>query len=307
MQRWLHHIFFPHERNNHRSKLLHHSSLLILISVLLLLTFTLRFIHTESPAILGISYSITTNDLLSSTNKARQGKGITPLKINVKLSNAASSKAQDMFSKNYWAHFAPDGTSPWYFIKNSGYSYVFAGENLAKGFTTTNEVVDAWLNSASHRENLLSDKYDEIGFAVAEGKLLGEDTVLIVQIFGTSEDSYLARNNPDTVSNSNNINESENQNLAIGSNPSVRSEIAIKTGSINSTQKVEREVVFDVLAVSSEISLLFLAIILMALIIDFVIIERKKIPRLVGHNIDHILLITIFILFIIFSKKGVIF
>ena len=68
-----------------------------------------------------------------------------------------------MFSKNYWAHFAPDGsTSPWDFIHQSGYNYIFAGENLAKGFTDANSVVAAWMNSPSHRENILSNKYKDV-------------------------------------------------------------------------------------------------------------------------------------------------
>ena len=174
------HLFTPHHTNNFRAKVLHNNSLLILTLFVLVLSGTTYFIKTTQPTVLGISYSITDTELLNDTNQSRQANGQPALSMNSALSDAARRKAADMFQKDYWAHFAPDGTSPWSFIKAAGYGYSYAGENLAKGFVSSQDVVTAWMNSPSHRENLLSPKYKDIGFAVAEGKLQGEETVLVV-------------------------------------------------------------------------------------------------------------------------------
>jgi hypothetical protein len=102
------------------------------------------------------------------------------------LTSAAHAKADNMFDEQYWDHFGPNGETPWQFILASGYSYVYAGENLAKGFTTSEGVHAAWMASASHRENIMNANYKEIGIAVVPGTLLGEDVLLVVQIFGAT-------------------------------------------------------------------------------------------------------------------------
>ena len=101
------------------------------------------------------------------------------------LTKAAALKADDMFSDNYWAHFAPDGTSPWYFYGKVGYSYTWAGENLARDFQTSAGVVAGWMAStAGHKENILNSNFTEVGVAVKNGVLQGEETTLVVQLFG---------------------------------------------------------------------------------------------------------------------------
>ena len=91
-----------------------------------------------------------------------------------------------MFAKNYWAHVSPDGTTPWVFIKSAGYSYVYAGENLARGYNTSQDVVTAWMASPEHKQNMLSSNYQNVGFAIVTGNLTGEDTVLVVEMFGST-------------------------------------------------------------------------------------------------------------------------
>jgi hypothetical protein len=90
-----------------------------------------------------------------------------------------------MAKNGYFAHFAPDGTSPWHWFDEAGYVYTHAGENLAIHFTDSNEVVDAWMNSPKHRENIVNGVYTEIGVGTAKGKFEGYDTVYVVQLFGT--------------------------------------------------------------------------------------------------------------------------
>lgn len=73
-----------------------------------------------------------------------------------------------MIAQDYWAHESPNGTQPWYFFHQSGYEYLRAGENLAYGFKDSSSTVTAWMNSPSHRANLLGD-YQQVGFGVARG------------------------------------------------------------------------------------------------------------------------------------------
>ncbi|HSX40962.1 MAG TPA: CAP domain-containing protein, partial [Candidatus Saccharimonadales bacterium] len=113
MKNLLHHLFVPRESNNYRAKLLHETHILLAIVFLLLGTFFLSSARARYPSVLGISYDVTGQQLLSLTNQKRQASGLSPLTINPQLSQAAAAKASDMFSKNYWAHNAPDGTTPW--------------------------------------------------------------------------------------------------------------------------------------------------------------------------------------------------
>jgi uncharacterized protein YkwD len=79
--------------------------------------------------VLGSSTSLATTSLLQQTNQERQARHEIALDLNPELSKAATAKAQDMVTRNYWAHVAPDGTTPWNFINGAGYVYDEAGEN----------------------------------------------------------------------------------------------------------------------------------------------------------------------------------
>ncbi len=130
------HLLLPHQNNNQRAKILHNSSLFVVFVSLIFLSFSVYFVKLSNPEVLGISYSVSETELLALVNQERSKNNLPPLVIDASLEDAARRKASDMFSKNYWAHFAPDGTTtPWKFIKDSGYNYTVAGENLAKGFT----------------------------------------------------------------------------------------------------------------------------------------------------------------------------
>ncbi|MDP1629757.1 MAG: CAP domain-containing protein, partial [bacterium] len=85
----------------------------------------------------------------------------------------------------YFSHVGPEGAEPWYWIKKAGYDYVYAGENLARGFIDANSVFNAWMKSAGHRANILNSRYTEIGVAVLSGNMAGRETTLIVQMFGS--------------------------------------------------------------------------------------------------------------------------
>src|ERR1035437_634402 len=186
MINFLHHLFLPREANNYRSGLLHHKALLLLILLFVSAGLFTSFIKTNFPSVLGISSNISNQELLILTNQQRQNNNLGSLTDNPELDQAAANKATDMFSKDYWAHNSPDGTTPWVFIKSAGYNYIYAGENLARGFSNTSDVINAWMNSPEHRQNVLSSNYQNVGFAVATGKLSGEDTVLVVEMLGST-------------------------------------------------------------------------------------------------------------------------
>lgn len=118
------------------------------------------------------------------TNEERADENKTPLHRNTTLDAAAKLKAQHMAKNHYFAHFAPDGTSPWHWFDEAGYVYAHAGENLAIHFTDSDEVVEAWMDSPTHRANIVDDKFTEIGVGTAKGTFDGYDTVFVVQLFG---------------------------------------------------------------------------------------------------------------------------
>lgn len=123
--------------------------------------------------------------IVDATNSERATESFDALAVNPVLQGAAQKKADDMASKGYFAHVAPDGTEPWAWFKRVGYAYVYAGENLAVNFADSKDVVDAWMRSPSHRANIMNGHYTEIGIGVAEGEYQGRHTVFVVQFFGS--------------------------------------------------------------------------------------------------------------------------
>lgn len=116
--------------------------------------------------VLGYATDMTISGLLSSTNTQRSANGVGTLTLNSKLNSAAQAKANDMMVNDYWAHTSPSGLTPWYWITQAGYSYQSAGENLAYGFATSADTVTGWMNSPSHRANLLNGSFKEVGFGI---------------------------------------------------------------------------------------------------------------------------------------------
>jgi len=157
-----------------------------LILIILQLAFGITFYG--GPAVTAEEGKILTQAIIEYTNKARESKDLSILTENEKLDEAALAKANDMIQKNYWDHNSPDGKNPWTFIDNTGYTYSYAGENLARGFDNAQGVFEAWMVSPTHRDNILHKSYQDIGVAVASGILEGRTTTVIVQLFATSKE-----------------------------------------------------------------------------------------------------------------------
>ncbi len=288
MKHILRHFFLPHRSNNHRPKLLHSDSILIIAVLFFVATFVLSFVQTSYPQVLGTTINISAQELVVLTNKERQKAGIPPLTYNDKLALAADNKAKDMFANNYWAHISPNGKTPWVLIQSAGYNYTYAGENLARGFTDPDSAMTAWMNSPTHRANILSPNYQDVGFAIEEGTLTGEkDTVLIVEEFGGNTLAPLAKSNgslPVTTV------------LAEGTNNTLQSP------GITATPLIDR------FSFGKNITQLLLMLFIVIFILDLIIIERKQISRLVGHNLDHVFFLAAVLRFILLmGKQGIIF
>jgi uncharacterized protein YkwD len=123
--------------------------------------------------------------LVDYTNDNRRDYDVPELSVNDQLVVAAQMKANDMVENGYFAHYSPDGTSPWHWIQTAGYDYKHAGENLAVNFVHSRDVTDAWMDSPTHKKNMIDARYSEIGIATARGTYKGKDAVFVVQMFAT--------------------------------------------------------------------------------------------------------------------------
>lgn len=123
--------------------------------------------------------------LVSLTNQDRIAASIPELKVNSTLERAAQMKADHMAKLGYFAHNTPDGKTPWYWFKEAGYNYKYAGENLAVNFEDSEEVQTAWKNSRGHFLNIINPKFTEIGIATSTGIYKGREAVFVVQMFGS--------------------------------------------------------------------------------------------------------------------------
>lgn len=180
----------PHGANQYRPHLIRRYGIAaVLIAIIAIQA---GYNLTSTGTILGDEAVVTPTALLVDTNNERSKQQLKPLKIDDRLSQAAFLKAQDMFQKQYWAHNAPDGTTPWQWFGQAGYNYAYAGENLAKNYTTAESAVAAWMASPQHRANIMNDHYTDAGFAVVDGILNGENATLVVALYGAPSSEIAA-------------------------------------------------------------------------------------------------------------------
>jgi uncharacterized protein YkwD len=178
-------VFIPHKGNQYRPHAIRHQGLLVFAAFILLFQGIYNHQATGTFQVLGYATNVNTSDLLSSTNAQRSANGLSGFSVSSKLSQAAQAKANHMIANDYWAHYAPDGTSPWYFIEQAGYSYQRAGENLAFGFSTSSGVITGWMNSPTHRANVLDAGFTQVGFGIANGSdFQGGENTVIVAMYG---------------------------------------------------------------------------------------------------------------------------
>lgn len=150
--------------------------------------------------------AISASRLTEMTNNYRQENGLNPLKINYRLTQAALNKARDLLADQYFAHTSPEGKKFSDWVKEVNYKYFYVGENLAIDFNNENDLFQAWLDSPTHRENIIKPQFQEIGIAAVKGKFKEHPTMVVVQIFGSrvlgAEELPVAAPTPlDTIGN----------------------------------------------------------------------------------------------------------
>lgn len=289
------HWFLPQKSNNHKAKLIQSSSLLVIIMVFLLVQGVSGIVYQKSGKVLGYAANISPSEVERLTNIQRQNNGLSILTDNPVLDAAAMSKGKDMLLKGYWAHVAPDGTQPWAFFIADGYDYKYAGENLARDFSDANSAVNAWMASPTHRENVLSPNYKEIGIGVVEGNLAGSDTTIIVQFFGTKLGDTLPV-----------------QPVAAAATPKATplvTQIPAVTpipvlGENNKTLVASSQVTpFDI---TRYLSIALVGGLVLIVAVDGFIINKRKIFRIAGHVPAHIVFLGVILAIVVLAKVGLI-
>ncbi|HBL52300.1 MAG: hypothetical protein A3D24_00815 [Candidatus Blackburnbacteria bacterium RIFCSPHIGHO2_02_FULL_39_13] len=284
------HFLVPHSSNNHRARIIHPSFVGFAVLFFILFQVSFSFLPQFVPVVLGYVSSITPEEIVDLTNKEREKNGVPTLTMDPQLTQAALSKAADMFARNYWAHNAPDGTEPWKFVVDSEYKYRYAGENLARDFSDSNSVVVAWMNSLSHKDNLLSSRYSDIGVAVVKGELKGIQTTLVVQFFGTKMGiAANAENGPKIITNA-------------AQEASVAGIIGVNSSKINKS----KQLVLSPFLATRKIALIVISLFSIIFISDMILIKHKNIQRISSRSIAHLLFLFMILAALVVSKTGLI-
>ena len=274
----LHKWFLPHRDTHKKAHLLNWEALLIYVLLFVLLQVSFSIIGNIAPGVLGTSSSIQKQKIIELTNIERAKSGLSPVTENQTLSRAAEAKAANMFEENYWAHFAPSGKSPWDFMTRAGYRFAFAGENLAKNFSNSDDVVVAWMNSPSHRENIVNGKYQDIGIAVEDGILSGQQTTLVVQMFGTTNSLALAPTN------------NQKPEVEIATQQPEITRIPV-VASLNTSSEVKTLV--DPFKVSKSVGLSLISLIVILLLVDMIVLRRRGVFRISSHHLAHMAILSV--------------
>jgi uncharacterized protein YkwD len=278
-------FFVPHEKNNHKAFLLQPGFIGLFIAIYLLNQSLIKSLTILHPGVLGYSSEITAQKVFDQTNLQRQKAGLPALSYNQTLSQSATAKANDMFASNYWAHNSPSGKSPWDFFKAAGYAYSIAGENLAKDFYDTESMMRAWMNSPTHKANIVSQKYQEIGIGVVNGTLNGIKTTLVVQHFGTPQTGKVyTKTKVQTTTRL---------------NPRVLSE--------SDVANIVSQPMISPLQISQAVGTVMFVIIIGVLIVDAVVTLRNKTQRLSSSSLGHVGFLAIILMLLLFSRGGTIF
>lgn len=176
--------FIPHKENDYIPHFFR-EHVVAGFAAFLLLIFALTFAYSQ--VVLG-NYNFLAQvlppALIGLANTDRATNSLPELKINPLLVLAAKYKADDMAAKSYFGHTSPEGLTPWVWFGKAGYSFSYAGENLAIDFSESADVNTAWMNSTGHRANILNKNFTEIGVATAKGFYQGHETTFVVQLFG---------------------------------------------------------------------------------------------------------------------------
>lgn len=158
--------------------------------VILLFIFCIGFNLVKATDDVGEN-EINKETVIALVNLERTGRGVNQLKENEILDKVAQSKLNNMIENDYFAHTSPKGVNSWEWFAREGYQFEYAGENLAMNFSNSKEQHEAWMESPTHRKNILDERFTDVGVAVKEKYIDGEKFFLTVQVFGTPEKNTL--------------------------------------------------------------------------------------------------------------------
>jgi len=296
---FLRHHFTPASSNNFRAKLLHNSSILAFLGLFLGFQLFLRLLTSPALHILGFTSSVTIDEVVTLTNRERLSAGLAPLNYNEILADAARRKAANMFEENYWAHNSPSGLTPWYWFKQAGYHYVHAGENLGKDFGSTDRLVAAWMASPTHKENIVSPEYDEIGVAVVPGSLLGQETVLVVQLFGTTSGGSVPESSAPITTQTQGVSITPAIPLIAQAEPLPTPAPTLTPAASPLPQRY-----FSAFSLKQFAALITTFLFLLALFFDLVLAESGNFSRRVGKNWAHIIFLNVILILVTIVQAG---
>lgn len=308
----LHKILIPSHHNNYRSKALHLDSLVALLIITTLFSAGANWL--EEADVLGFAKDIRVDRLYALTNEVRTSQGLPPLRYNDKLAVAAQDKAQHMLTNDYWAHFG-GGKSPWDFILGAGYSYEVAGENLAKGFMYSESVVDGWKASPTHYANLIRPEYDEIGFAVTNGILQGEEVTLVVQMFGKqiAEGNTQPQKDETQVTQLPQVKQVSAEELdkdavvqEVQKQPPATEQAISKATGVTTSQPAVAAGFISIDALTFNWTTFIIGFLITVLTLDLYFAHKLKLIRISGKNIAHIIFLGTLIVGLMVIKNGVI-
>jgi hypothetical protein len=308
------HYFIPHHKNNFRALIL---QLPFLIFYPMFLVFLLIFIWqfgTIRPGVLGIFSKINIQEVIEATNRIRAQNGEPTFKTNEALNTAANQKAQDMVKNGYWAHISPTGKTPWDFIKENGYFYSVAGENLARDFYDVSSMISAWMASPSHKENILNRDFSDIGVGMAEGSVGGRETIFIVQMFATpAPETQLAQTKsteakpapPEVAA----LPKTITQKLELEGKEASQEKPLIQTtaGEIIDVQELAaRKPLLDYFALQKSLALAVITFLLILFFFDFAFAAKMRLARPVGHPFAHFAFLLLALFFVWYTNSGMI-
>jgi uncharacterized protein YkwD len=288
---FLAHLLLPRHTNNHKARIIQPIGVIVLTLIFISVQLALNSYTRIQGSVLGYAANISVDEVIKLTNQKRAENGLPPLKMNADLSTAAHAKGEDMLKKGYWAHVAPDGTTPWKFFNDIAYKYRYAGENLARDFSSATAAVDAWMASPSHRENMLSPKYKEIGIGVVEGDLGGVDTTIVVQFFG----STLA----DTIPTQPVVQAKEQQPSPL---PAASPLVAIKSLGVKNAQS--GTVLISPFLTTRGFSTALIILLLCVFVVDVLVISRRRITRISSKSIAHISFLGMILAIVVIIEAG---
>ncbi len=186
MKKVLKKYFIPHSENNFHPHILHTKRAVLYSIVFLFMKVILVAFVLLLPAGVFVLPDVLAEEqrqIVALTNIVRREKNLPVLAVSAKLDLSSQNKAEDMAEKEYFAHAREEKSlSSW--LKGVNYKYSVAGENLAVGFSSAEEIVKAWKNSPTHYANLIDPEFKDLGVGLSGGIYNGRATIFVAQHLG---------------------------------------------------------------------------------------------------------------------------